>query len=70
MKVLRIRLNSVQLDRLSEILGNLGLVFFASLVIPVIQGSYIVYLGTVVSGIISASGCVIGSLILLRGGDA
>lgn len=29
------KLNDTQLDRLSEILANIGLVFFASLVVPV-----------------------------------
>ncbi len=64
-----LRLNQLQLDRLSEILGNLGLVFFASLVLPVFQGSYSINLGILISGVISAAGCVIGSLILLKGGD-
>lgn len=64
-----LRLNQSQLDRLSEILGNLGLIFFASLVLPVFQGSYSINLGIFISGLFSATGCVIGSLILLKGGD-
>ncbi|MBI3577622.1 hypothetical protein HY086_06305 [Candidatus Gottesmanbacteria bacterium] len=34
---IQIRLNETQVDRLSEVLGNLGLVFFASLVVPALS---------------------------------
>lgn len=68
MAVIRVRLNSVQLDRLSEILGNLGLVFFASLVILFFTTTQIIDTNVIVSGLITSAGCIIGSIFLLKGG--
>ena len=68
MYVIKVRLNSFQLDRLSEILGNLGLVFFASLVIPIFTNTQIYDQNIIISGLITSAGCIIGSLILLKGG--
>lgn len=61
------KLNSSQLDRLSEILGNLGLLLFASLVIPVFTHVQIDHL-TILSGVITSVACIIGSLLILKGG--
>jgi hypothetical protein len=60
-------LNSHQLDRLSEFVSNLGLVFLASAVTPLFTGvdkanPFIVELGLTLT-----SGCVAVSLFLLKG---
>lgn len=62
------KLNSLQLDRLSEMMSNLGLIFFASMVIPFFTNTQISDPNIIVSGLVTSTGCIIGSLILLKGG--
>ena len=64
---LLLKLNQHQLDRLSEILGNFGLLLFASMVIPVFTYAQIDYF-TILSGLITSIGSIIGSLLILKGG--
>ena len=63
-----IRLNSLQLERLSEILGNLSLLLFALLVLPIMQGVEILNLSKIFSGTVSSLGCFFVSLLILKGG--
>lgn len=58
----KITLTKKQWERLSEILGNLGLVFFASVVLPYILEQP--KLPNVISGLVLAVGCWIASILL------
>ncbi|KKU81109.1 hypothetical protein A2971_05285 [Candidatus Gottesmanbacteria bacterium RIFCSPLOWO2_01_FULL_46_21] len=60
------RLNIAQLDRLSEIIGNLGLLFLATLVLPIFVKGSIVDPITILVGVIVSIVCVIVSMFLLR----
>ena len=61
------KLNVSQLDRLSEILGNLGLVCFGTMVLPLFTKTQI-DLFTMLSGLVASILCVIVSITLLKGG--
>lgn len=63
-----VKLNSKQINRLSEILGNLSLLFLASMSIPVFSGNKDVDIGIFIGGVLAFIGCSIES-ILLMGGD-
>jgi len=61
-------LTSVQLDRLSNILDNLGQAFFVALVLtPIIQGIDKTNILMLVLGAIDVLACWCGSLVLARG---
>ena len=60
------KLNKRQIDRISEIYGNLGLLFFAALVMPVFTGETINTV-KIVAGITTSSACILVSVIILRG---
>ncbi|MBI5620020.1 hypothetical protein HY950_03605 [Candidatus Gottesmanbacteria bacterium] len=64
--VLKIELNELQIDRLSEILGNLSLVVFASVILPVITAAETFDIQTTILGIIAMTGCLIISISLLK----
>ena len=63
---MKFRLNKRQLERVSEILGNLGLLFLASFVLPVFTNSEPVELGTMFSGLILSAGCLVESIAILK----
>ncbi len=64
--IVQIRLNEAQIDRLSEISGNLSLVFFAAMVLPILTTkTYSLFDATV--GISLALICVFISMVLLKG---
>ncbi len=60
-----LKLNEAQLDRFSEIIGNLGLILFASLVL---QGLIDVNLDMIkiYMGLVLSVGCVILSLSIIK----
>lgn len=60
------KLNNYQLDRLSEFTANLGLVFFAALVLPIFSGIDKVNYFNVVWGLALTTLCLIVSLFVLR----
>lgn len=62
-----VRLNEAQIDRLSEVLGNLGLVFVASWVLPSLFGQATISVVELFLGTIASIFCVIGSLAVLKG---
>lgn len=64
-----LKFNSLQLGRLSEILGNLALLFFASLVIPELFGANQINFSRMIVGFINGVACIIWSVIILRGGE-
>lgn len=64
---MRALFNRSQIDRISEILGNLGLVTVASLILPSITDATYEPI-MIVSGIIITSICFISSITLLKGG--
>jgi len=66
---LKINFTEKQIDRLSEILGNLGLLFFASIVIPALINSSNYSSGVLTSGIIATITCIFSS-IFLAGGES
>ncbi len=63
---MKYNLNPQQLDRLSEILGNLGLIFFASIVLPILQGKESVDPFVMISGAITTSACLFMSLLIFE----
>lgn len=65
-----VKLNTAQLDRLSEVLGNLSLVVLASLVFPTLIAEH--HVDTVVfwTGIVASIGCAYLSLVLLKGSNS
>jgi hypothetical protein len=63
-------LTPAQLERIANILDNLGQVFFAVMVLtPILQGIDSITLLVVVLGAIDAAICWIGSVILARRKD-
>ena len=62
------RFNKAQLDRLSEILGNLALIFFSTLVLPVFTKDIHVDVLLSLTGLVVGAGCVVLSLVMLKGG--
>jgi len=63
-----VKLNTKQTDRLSEIVGNLGVVFFGALVIPMWTDQKL-DMSILVKGMAFTLICVTGSL-LLQGGHS
>jgi hypothetical protein len=63
----RLNFTEKQIDRLSEILGNLGLLFFASIVIPTLVSSINYNSGVLTSGIIVTATCIFSSIFLAGG---
>ncbi|MCJ7739889.1 hypothetical protein MUP32_01050 [Candidatus Microgenomates bacterium] len=61
-------LSKTQLNRLSEILGNMSLVFLAAMVVPALSVDIQVKLPVIMSGIFLTLACIYTSLILLKGG--
>ena len=62
---MKLKLNSKQLDRLSEIIANAGILLLASLVIPSFTGTTLS--STMIAvGFVSATLCFIISLYLVR----
>lgn len=66
--VIHIELNNAQLDRLSEILGNFGLIVFASVVFPTLIGSQTYGYIEFWAGLIISAGCVATSVAIMKGG--
>lgn len=62
-----IHLTEKQIDRMSEILGNLGLLFFASTVIPSFINSSNYNFGVLISGVIVTIMCIFSSIVLAGG---
>lgn len=62
-----LHLNETQIDRLSEILGNLSLVFFGAQVLPSLLNKEIPDLFQLVTGLILSILCLSGSMALLKG---
>ena len=62
------RFNKAQLDRLSEILGNLALIFFSTLVLPVFTKDFHIDVPLSLTGVLLGGGCVVLSVTLLKGG--
>ena len=65
---LALRLNKGQKDKLADFSGNLGLVFFATLVMPVFSRFenitwYMILLGLMFTGF-----CIYSSLFFMKGG--
>lgn len=60
------RLNSAQIERISEIFGNLGLVFFAGLVVPILEGNTAINILVVTTGVGMALLCMYISIFLLQ----
>lgn len=58
--------NDVQLDRLSEILGNFGLLLLGTLVIPVLFGTDGMSAAKALSGLIVSIMAILASLLLLK----
>ena len=61
-----VRLNEAQVARVSEVIGNLSLVFFASLVLPTFSGQQ-VETNIILSGLVLALGSFAISVQLLKG---
>lgn len=61
-------MNEAQIDRLSEILGNLSLLVLGTWVLPVFSGSF-VNSDIMFSGIIASAICLFWSLLILKGGE-
>lgn len=62
-----VELSDNQLDRLSEFCANLGLVFFAGLLLPIFSGIDKVKLSDIIVGASSTLASLIASLILSKG---
>lgn len=59
-------MNEAQIDRLSEIIGNLSLLFFATMILPGFAGTVITE-NTLLSGTAFTILCAVLSLVLLKG---
>lgn len=62
------KLNTAQLDRLSDVLGNLGLLFIATLALPALTNTTSQSADHVLSGILLGVGNIIISMVILKGG--
>ena len=62
-----VKFNKYQIDRISEILGNLGLVTLASLVLPTFTSQAINTIAVVFGGVVTIM-CFSTSIALLKGG--
>lgn len=62
-----ILLSDSQLDRLSEFVANLGLVFFASAITPLFTGIDKTNFSIILLGLAMTVSCLIISLFLLKG---
>lgn len=63
MKLFVIKFNQHQLDRFSEFVANLGLVFFASMVVPIFLGPTVDAF-MILTGILLSGFCLFISLLL------
>ena len=63
---MKLRLNTRQLSRISEILGNFGLLFIASLVFPVITNPSLVNSFVASVGLVLAIWSIFASIIVER----
>lgn len=61
-----IRLNEAQIAHIAEVLGNLSLVFFAALVLPVWTAKPQPVLDTII-GVVLSFACALTSTIILKG---
>jgi hypothetical protein len=61
------RFNQAQIDRLSELISNLSLVVFASLVLPVFSQQQYLEIPVLWMGGVVSLGCAILSLLILKG---
>jgi len=59
-------LNDSQKDRLSETATNIGLIFFASMVMPLFVSAEEFNLFTAISGLVISTGFIVGSLLILK----
>ena len=64
---LALRLNKGQKDKLADFSGNLGLVFFVTLVMPIFTKIDRINILMIVLGILFTNVCVISSLYLMKG---
>lgn len=64
-----VKLNTKQTDRLSEIVGNFGIVFFGALVIPLWTEQRL-DMSILVKGMALTLICITGSMLLLQGGHS
>jgi len=62
------KLSRLQIERASEIFGNLGLLFLAALVFPSLSKKEEINLVEVTSGFLASLICMITSLKILKGG--
>lgn len=60
------KFNDIQLDRLSEIAGNLSLLFLATMVIPILTGEKQVDILLLILGIIMTFGSLVFSLLIIK----
>lgn len=65
MKLFLPELNKLQIDRFSEFVSNLGLVFFASMVVPIFLGPTVDAF-MILTGILLSGFCLFISLLLLK----
>lgn len=61
------KLTNIQLRQVAEFTANLGLVFFASAITPIFTAVDKVNPLLIISGLVLMMGCLIGSLIILKG---
>lgn len=66
---MKIKFSKSQWVRISEILGNMGIVFFASTGIPFLLGADKTNIPDLISGLVLSTGCIISSVILQKKGD-
>ncbi len=64
---LTIRLNEIQVAHVAEVLGNLSIVFLASLILPAFTGESL-SMSVMVSGLFLTAGSFVISVQLLKGG--
>lgn len=62
-------LNDRQLNRLSEVFGNMSLLFLGSLVIPAFNGQIITNNPMTLTGLILFIGFLFTSIVLVKGGE-
>lgn len=63
------KFNENQLKQLAEFTANLGLAFFATVVIPTFVAIDKLNPFMIISGLVLTAGCLAGSLLLLKGDD-
>ena len=60
------KFNNIQLDRLSEIAGNLSLLFLGTIIVPLLTGEKRIDILQMIFGFILAFGSLAFSLIILK----